>query len=218
MSELVDEHDSKSCGREAMRVRIPLWAQKGMILDKENLAYVIGVAIGDGNLSNPNGRATRLRITCDKQYTNIIDRISRAIKQLLPNNKVSIINRAEHYCDISCYSNKWEKWLGWTAKGGPKYAQNVSVPEWIITKTKYCAFCLRGLLETDGSIYFDRGYKMINFVTVIPALAQNVSKMIKKLGYCSKTYRITTTPRPRFTIRITKDIDSFIDKIQFYKD
>lgn len=26
MSELVDEHDSKSCGREAMRVRIPLWA------------------------------------------------------------------------------------------------------------------------------------------------------------------------------------------------
>ncbi|PKM88748.1 hypothetical protein CVU83_01160 [Candidatus Falkowbacteria bacterium HGW-Falkowbacteria-2] len=189
-----------------------------MILDKENLAYVIGVAIGDGNLSNPNGRATRLRVTCDKQYQKIIERICTSLNKLLPTNKVSIINRAEHYCDISCYSNKWESWLGWKAGGGPKYSQNVSVPEWIIADSKYCVACLRGLLETDGSIYFDRGYKMINFVTVIPTLAQNVTKMITKLGYSSNVYRITTTPRPRFTIRIAKDVDSFIEKIQLSKD
>lgn len=189
-----------------------------MTLDKANLAYVVGVAIGDGNLSNPNGRATRLRVTCDKQYQKIIERICEAIQRLLPNNKVSIINRAEHYCDISCYSNKWEDWLGWKASGGPKYSQNVSVPKWITSDSKYCVACLRGLLETDGSIYFDRGYKMINFVTVIPTLAQNVSQMIKKIGYSSRTYRIITTPRPRFTIRVTKDIESFIDKIQFSKD
>ena len=36
--------------------------------DKGLQAYVIGLALGDGNLSNPNGKATRLRITCDKKY------------------------------------------------------------------------------------------------------------------------------------------------------
>ena len=29
--------------------------------DRDLQAYVIGLAVGDGNLSNPNGRAVRLR-------------------------------------------------------------------------------------------------------------------------------------------------------------
>jgi hypothetical protein len=34
--------------------------------------YVIGLAIGDGNLSNPNGRAVRLRIACDTKFPALI--------------------------------------------------------------------------------------------------------------------------------------------------
>jgi hypothetical protein len=37
-----------------------------MNADTQLQAYVIGLAIGDGNLSNPSGRAVRLRITCDR--------------------------------------------------------------------------------------------------------------------------------------------------------
>jgi hypothetical protein len=40
--------------------------------DSELHAYVLGLAIGDGNLSNPNGRAVRLRITCDTKYPILI--------------------------------------------------------------------------------------------------------------------------------------------------
>ncbi len=47
--------------------------------------------MGDGNLSNPNGRAVRLRVTCDLKYPGILERIQLAIKKLLPKNKVSII-------------------------------------------------------------------------------------------------------------------------------
>ena len=46
--------------------------------DPQLQAYVVGVAIGDGNLSNPNGRAVRLRITCDKKYPALIARIRAA--------------------------------------------------------------------------------------------------------------------------------------------
>jgi tRNA dimethylallyltransferase len=43
-----------------------------MIKKDAKLAYVIGLAIGDGGITNPNGRAYRLRITCDKKYPRII--------------------------------------------------------------------------------------------------------------------------------------------------
>ena len=78
-------------------------------IDLGVLAYVVGLAIGDGNLSNPNGRAIRLRITCHVRYQSLIQSISQTIQALLPKNKVSIIKRSKNYLDISCYSNQWEK-------------------------------------------------------------------------------------------------------------
>src|SRR5579862_3288729 len=47
--------------------------------DRQLQAYVIGVAIG--NLSNPNGRADRLRITCDFKYPAPIAKIFRSLIQ-----------------------------------------------------------------------------------------------------------------------------------------
>lgn len=104
--------------------------------DKELQAYIIGIALGDGNLSNPNGRAVRLRITCDRKYPYLIKQIISSIKKLLPDNKVSIVIRAKTFLDISCYSNYWEKFLGWKVGLGPKHKQNVSVPKWIKKKIK----------------------------------------------------------------------------------
>jgi hypothetical protein len=45
--------------------------------DKLLQAYIIGVALGDGDLSNPNGRAVRLRITCDKKYPRLIEHVAK---------------------------------------------------------------------------------------------------------------------------------------------
>ncbi len=189
-------------------------------INKNNLAYLVGVAIGDGNLSNPNGRATRLRVTCDTKYPGLIRKISGAIQEALPNNKVSIIKRAKTYIDISCYSNKWENWLGWQAKGGPKYKQNVSVPEWIKTHPDYTISCLRGLFETDGSIYSDRGYKMVNFTTIIPKLSQDVLGMIGSLGFTAhiqKTDKVKNKRKTKYIVRVSKESNKFIDLIGIEK-
>ena len=66
---------------------------------KNHLSYIIGVALGDGNLSNPNKRAVRLRITCDTKYQGIIKNIIKSIKIILPKNKVSIVKREKNYID-----------------------------------------------------------------------------------------------------------------------
>ena len=116
-------------------------------------AYVIGLAIGDGNLSNPNRRAVRLRITCDTKYPALIIRISSSLRQLLPENKVSLVGSNGNYVNISVYSNHLESLLGWKALGGSKHHQGVEVPRWICEDRLLTIPCLRGLIETDGAIY-----------------------------------------------------------------
>lgn len=187
---------------------------------QKTLSYVIGVAIGDGNLSNPNGRATRLRITCDTAYPNLIRRIIYAVREVLPRNKVSIIKRAKSYVDISCYSNQWEEWLGWRVGLGSKVRQNVSIPEWIKSREDFSSACLRGLMETDGSIYMDRGYRMVNFVTAIPKLAKDVMDVIHALGfkaYLGKVGSVAAHRQPKYTVRISRDVEKFIKKVGLKK-
>ena len=135
------------------------------------LGYVVGVALGDGNLSNPNGRATRLRITCDAKYPMLATKIRESLQALFPRNKVSVVWRAATYFDISCYSNQLESLLGWRVGKGAKVEQGIVVPDWIKSKAGYIISCLRGLMETDGTMYIDRGYWMVMFATAVPRLA-----------------------------------------------
>lgn len=183
------------------------------------LAYLVGVALGDGNLSNPNGRAVRLRVTCDVKYPQIIKRIMRSIRVILPKNKVSPVLREKQNCvDVSCYSNQWEKLLGWRADGGTKEIQKVSVPSWIKKSKIYCYPCLKGLIETDGSVYVDRGYKMVNFTNIVPTLVKDVEEMIQKIGFLSHTQKsIQRNGKIKYVVRISKNSDAFLKKLKIEK-
>ena len=189
-------------------------------------SYIIGLAIGDGNLSNPNGRAIRLRITCDEKYPLLMKRVINSLQSLFPQNKVSIAEKKEGCLDISVYSNHLEKILGWKAKGGSKFLQKVSVPNWIKENSKYKINCLRGLIETDGCIYSDRGYKMIMFSTIIPKLAKDVYKMIISLGFYPHLYKIgkgenikyNFNQKPIYRIRISKNVNKFLSLVKPEKE
>jgi hypothetical protein len=81
--------------------------------------------------------------------------------------------------------------------------------------------CLKGLFETDGSIYSDRGYLMAMFVTVIPELAGGVLDMISALGFSAHAYRAKQNPpqQTRYNIiRVSKGTPQFIDTVNIYKD
>lgn len=190
------------------------------VLAKTNLAYVVGIALGDGNLSRPNKRATRLRVTCDANYPNIEEEIFNALRTLFPTNKVSKVRSvSDTYFNISVYSNKLDGLMPWTTGSGSKFKQNARVPSWIHDKNIYTRSCLRGLIQTDGSIYFDRSYKMINFTNNIEDLAVDVKNMMEKLGYKPRLYTtIQRSGNPKYTVRLSKDVESFIEEISLKKD
>ncbi len=185
--------------------------------DKKLQAYIIGIALGDGNLSNPNGRAVRLRVTCDKKYPMLIEHVIKALRLLLPRNRVNTVNR-RGCVDVSVYSNALTELLGWQWDKGPKDSQNVGVPSWIKEDSNYLKECLRGLLQTDGSLYNDRGYVMINFVNTGTVLANDVFSMIQTLGYSPNMQKLKQgNGKIKHTIRLAKNAPQFIQTINYWK-
>lgn len=186
--------------------------------DKKLRAYIIGLALGDGNLSNSNGRAVRLRITCDLKYPELYLHIQKSLAKLLPSNIVSLAGRRRESCiDVSCYSNSLEDILGWKAKGGSKYDQDVKIPTWILEDQEFTRECLRGLVQTDGCIYTDRGYLMVNITSSITPLAEDIITAIKNIGYKPTVCKIQEREKERYTIRISKNAQCFIDDLGVWK-
>lgn len=137
-----------------------------------NTAYVIGFAIGNGNLSN-----------------------------------------------VCVYSNELEAILGWKALAGSKFEQNIRVPAWVFGKKEYVRNCLRGLFETDGSVYKDRSYTYANFTTIIHGLSQDVQIMIDSLGYRSTTQSsVQKTGKRKFVTRVCRNSLEFIKEISMQKE
>lgn len=190
-----------------------------MIEKSTTLAYVVGVALGDGNLSCPNGRALRLRVTCDNKYPDIIEEVTTALSKIFPMNKVSLCERYRGTCcDISVYSNKLAEILPWQIYKGTKIDQGAHVPEWILESAEYSSSCLKGLIQTDGSIYKDREYLMVNFTNLIKPLIDDVFNMISALGFHPKIQSSTQkNGNIKYVVRLSRDVNSFIDHIKLSK-
>ena len=91
------------------------------------------------------------------------------------------------------------------------------IPSWILKDKTYTKECLRGLVQTDGSIYSDRGYRMVNIVSNIPTLAESIVKAIQSIGYRPNVQLHNDPKSIKYTIRISKDTNRFIDDLQIWK-
>ena len=191
--------------------------KKPVLDDKCLWAYIIGLAVGDGNLSNPNGRCVRLRISCDLKYPYLIDKIRKSLHLLLPKNKTCLAKKKGNCVDIISNSNYWPELLGWKSLGS-KFRQSVDVPLWVKEDWEFSINCLRGMIETDGSIYIDRGYPMVMFVNIIPQLIKSFEEMVSSLGFLSHTYKITPksewNSQKVYHIRISKRVKEFLELIK----
>lgn len=202
---------------QGVRVRFPprpLMIQE----DKKRLAYLIGIALGDGNLSNPNGRAIRLRVTCFSGYPRIAREILQTIQLLLPQNKISIVKKGGRCFDISVYSNKLKTWMPWGVGKGSKIIQQACVPCWILEDLTFSKECLRGLIQTDGCIYTDRGYQMVNFTNNNETLSRNAYTMMENLGFKPNFSKVINSGHLKYTSRISRDAKRFISELQLYKE
>lgn len=199
---LVDIGVSKSPAGNGVRVRVPPAALTHT--QQLHLAYIVGVALGDGNLSRPNRRVTRLRITCDRKYPRMATEYVDSLKLLLPRNKVSIVERRDNCFDISVYSTSLDTWMPWRVGMGSKIQQSARVPLWIRGDAQYSVACLRGLIQTDGCLYVDRGYSMLAYTSNCRSLAKDVESMLLSLSFRPTATKIKNGSNDKYTIRIAR--------------
>ena len=69
-------------------------------------------------------------------------------------------------------------------KTGNKVENQVGVPNWIKNNKNYCSSCLKGLFDTDGSIYLTSDKKRIamNFKNNSRPLVESFKEMCEKLA------------------------------------
>lgn len=154
----------------------------------EDLAEFVGIMLGDGGISERQLTVTLHRVT-DKKYSLFVRRLIRKLFEIQPGE----------YCDRQFLANSIvisrtglvkyciEK-LG--LKKGNKIKQRVDIPHWIKEKKRYWIACLRGLIDTDGSIiihrYFSKGkmycYTKIGFTSRSRPLLLSVSAILLNIG------------------------------------
>ncbi len=119
----------------------------------KELAELLGIAIGDGGLSNYQLTITTNSIT-DKQHAQH----SKKLVNLLFGIPVALRKRPGQNAVVVVVSSKML--VGFLNKLGmpigDKIRNKVGVPSWIYEKQEYKKAFIRGLFDTDGCIYLDK--------------------------------------------------------------
>lgn len=111
------------------------------------LAELVGVLLGDGHIS-PTQVLVNLGSKESGYAAHVIDLLGRAFG-IIPHTS----KRAKGYHDVYIGSVDAVRFLKRMGLRSHKVREQVGIPRWIFKKTEYRVACLRGLFDTDGSIY-----------------------------------------------------------------
>ncbi len=167
----------------------------------EKLAEFIGIILGDGGVTR-NQITITLHKEDDKEYSKFVKHLIGELFSVIPGEYIIPEKEAKRLVISRRLLVEYLGTLG--IKRGSKVKNQVDIPGWILTNTKYKKACLRGLIDTDGCIilhkYRSKGriyrYKKISLTNRAYPLLLSASSILTKLGI---QHRIT---KNCFEIRI----------------
>lgn len=154
---------------------------KNNIHKSKELSEFIGIMLGDGNICK-----NQMVVCFDKRNKKYINYIKNKCKKLfgidLKYRYLKNTNAAYLY-----YNNKEliERLIVFGLKRGNKIKNQIGIPEWIKENEAYSKRCIKGLIDTDGSIYTCKREKQtyISFTNFSQTLLNDFKEQTKKLGY-----------------------------------
>lgn len=152
------------------------------LIRNSNLAELVGIILGDGNLYK-HARTENLRIICNSKYTIYTRHIISLIRKVFYKMPSLSKRRNKNAVNINLYQGNISQRLG--IPTGDKIRHNVGIPSWIFLKKKYMIRCLKGLFETDGCFQEDKDNyaQYIEFKNNCKKLLKNVYNILLKLGF-----------------------------------
>jgi len=114
-------------------------------------AYLLGLYLGDGNITRHPRDVFRLRITLDRRYPMIIGDCQAALSEVMPTSRASIQFRRDGACvEVYSFSKHWPCFLPQHGPGR-KHTRLIALTDW---QRDLCdrspELLLRGLVHSDG--------------------------------------------------------------------
>jgi hypothetical protein len=121
-------------------------------LDAAAYAYLLGIYLGDGCISDHPRGVSRLRITLDAIYPGIAVECANAIEAVAPGKRAHLLRRRdERSVEVSSYWRHWPCLIPQHGKG-PKHMRRIALTDW---QRRFVAghveHFIRGLIHSDGT-------------------------------------------------------------------
>ena len=187
----------------------------------ERLAELIGAILGDGNISYHKGYKIgvyQVNITghkeLDKDYH--LNYLSNIFRELFNIKTIELLAKKNNGRHLVATSRKLVEFLIKDGlKAGNKIKNKTTIPLWIWEKDSYLKACLRGLIDTDGSIFRmsnkDPNLLRISFTNYNLTLINDARKAFTMLGLSpSKIIK-----NKQFFLSRKADISKYLKEIGF---
>ena len=186
----------------------------------KDFAEFIGIMLGDGNIYKNS-----VRIMMDKReipYRKYIKNLGYQLFKLNFNeHEAKTSNQFRLYKDSK---NLTELLLSYGLKRGNKIKNQVGIPDWILKNELYSARCIRGLVDTDGCVFWNKRDKKtyITFSNSSQKLLNDfkfiTGKMDLKFAKCGQNHLCLYTKNEieRYIKRVGFSNRKHIDKIKHY--
>tara|TARA_Y100000034_G_C6718401_1_gene317707 strand:- start:21 stop:680 length:660 start_codon:yes stop_codon:yes gene_type:complete len=185
----------------------------------EELAEFIGIMLGDGNISRYNG-AYSVRIAgnsiTDREY--FLKYVRHLAYKLFKVRMGIYFFKKSNSFHLTIANKDLVHTLEYFGlKAGNKLKNNVSIPNWVFKSDKYLKACIRGLIDTDGTVLpiTGRNYTYVWFTSGIPNLRKSFEKAMSKLGYKIAKWNISTYRGPETYIGAKALIRKYYEDIGF---
>ena len=186
----------------------------------KELAELVGIILGDGSIfvKKYSIKNTVNQIRICGHIQNDRDYLLNFVKPLITNlfkiePKVKLFkNSAIYICIDSKELVEFVIRIG--LKPGNKVLNQVGIPSWIKENKSYTKACIRGLMDTDGSIYelktHWKGLIQISYKSYSKNLLDDVRNGLLDLGFI-----VSKTSSNRIYITRKKEIIKFLNEINF---
>ncbi len=176
----------------------------------EKLAELVGIILGDGNISvieRDKSKSYVIRIVGDerKDKKYLIDYVKPLCEELF-NIKVKTHKHKQFNALYLTINSKQavEFLISVGLKKGNKIENQLTIPSWIFEQERLLKACLRGLVDTDGSIYELKpqwpGIWQICFTNRNNKLLEDFKRGLQIVGIdCSKISKRGNTPQVYIT-------------------
>ena len=191
-----------------------------MIRDKD-LAELAGIVLGDGSLYvNSKHKVRQFVIT--GHIKNDLKYFREFVLPLLERNfgRKFQLNFDIDSNAIRIKSQKSEvinKIVELGIPVGNKLENNVKIPEWIFSDKDLIKVCIRGLIDTDGSIspITGRNYPYIWFVSQIQGLQESFSRAMKILDFKTSSWSHRANHGSQIYLGAKSMVEKYFNEINF---